>query len=404
MKILQVNVVYNSGSTGKIVYDIHTGLQKHGIYSVVCYGRRDSTKETHVYKVSSELYSKLNNLLSRFTGWMYGGCFFSTRRLISIIKREKPDVVHLHCLNGYFVNIYRLLDFLKNSNIKTVLTLHAEFMHTGGCGYALDCERWLTGCGHCPRLRKETKSLIFDRTHEAWVRMKHSLSGFGDNLVVVSVSPWLMERAKRSPIMSDKNHCVIFNGIDTEIFKPYNTELKQKHRISDEKIVFHATAFFNDDPNHIKGGYYVLKLAEAMRELPVKFLIAGKYDPSIKVPENVELLGCIYDQRLLAKYYSIADVTLLTSKRETYSMVCAESLCCGTPVIGFKAGAPEQISIPDYSKFVKFGNIRALLANIQGMIEKKSDKDKIAVTAAKIYSKRKMVSDYAEVYNDSMGQ
>ena len=402
MKILQVNVVYNRGSTGKIVHDIHAELQKRGIDSVVCYGRRDRTKAPHVYKVCSELYSKLNNLLSRFTGWMYGGCFFSTNRLISIIKREKPDIVHLQCLNGYFINIYRLLDFLKKSNIRTVLTLHAEFMHTGGCGHALGCDKWLTGCGHCPKLREETKSLIFDRTHEAWVRMKNALNGFGDNLVVVSVSPWLMERAKRSPIMYDKKHCVIFNGIDTKVFKPYDTgELKKKHGISDEKIVFHATAYFNNDPNHIKGGYYVLKLAKAMRGLPVKFLIAGQYDLNIKVPENVELLGCIYNQKSLAEYYSMADVTLLTSRKETYSMICAESLCCGTPVVGFKAGAPEQISIPEFSCFVQFGDVPALLYNTRGMIEKGLDKEKIANIAAEIYSKEKMVSDYIGVYNDT---
>ena len=232
--------------------------------------------------------------------------------------------------------------------------------------------------------------------------MKNALNGFGDNLVVVSVSPWLMERAKRSPIMYDKKHCVIFNGIDTKVFKPYDTgELKKKHGISDEKIVFHATAYFNNDPNHIKGGYYVLKLAKAMRGLPVKFLIAGQYDLNIKVPENVELLGCIYNQKSLAEYYSMADVTLLTSRKETYSMICAESLCSGTPVVGFKAGAPEQISIPEFSCFVQFGDVPALLYNTRGMIEKGLDKEKIANIAAEIYSKEKMVSDYIGVYNDT---
>jgi glycosyltransferase involved in cell wall biosynthesis len=130
-------------------------------------------------------------------------------------------------------------------------------------------------------------------------------------------------------------------------------------------------------------------------------LIAGKYDPSIKVPENVELLGCIYNQKSLAEYYSMADVTLLTSRKETYSMICAESLCCGTPVVGFKAGAPEQISIPEFSCFVQFGDVPALLYNTRGMIEKGLDKEKIANIAAEIYSKEKMVSDYIGVYNDT---
>ena len=106
MKVMQINCVYNSGSTGKIVHDLHNELIANGIESVVCYGRGKKVKEKNVYKTCGELYSKVNNLFSRITGIMYGGCFFSTNKLLRIIKKEKPDVVHLHCLNGYFVNIY----------------------------------------------------------------------------------------------------------------------------------------------------------------------------------------------------------------------------------------------------------------------------------------------------------
>jgi hypothetical protein len=154
---------------------------------------------------------------------MYGGCFFSTNKLISIIKKEKPDVVHLHCINGYFVNIYRLVSWLNKSKIKTVLTLHAEFMHTANCGHALECDKWKTGCGKCPRLKKETKSLLIDSTHRSWVKMKKAFDGF-ENLVVTSVSPWLMERAKQSPILADKNHTVVYNGLDTNVFKLYQIQ------------------------------------------------------------------------------------------------------------------------------------------------------------------------------------
>ena len=85
MKILQVNCVYNTGSTGKIMYDVHTELVKNGYNSVVCYGRGAKTTDKNVYKTCGEVYSKFNNLLSRFTGIMYGGCYFSTNKLISII-------------------------------------------------------------------------------------------------------------------------------------------------------------------------------------------------------------------------------------------------------------------------------------------------------------------------------
>jgi len=126
MKILQINCVYKRGSTGKIVHDIHKEFIHKGIKSVICYGRGPKVKEKNVFKSSSEILAKYNNLKSRITGLPYGGSWFSTNYLLKIVKKENPDIVHLHCINGYFVNIYKLIKFLNQNNIRTVLTLHGE--------------------------------------------------------------------------------------------------------------------------------------------------------------------------------------------------------------------------------------------------------------------------------------
>ena len=401
MKILQVNCVYKKGSTGKITYDIHSELLKQGIESVVCYGRGEKINESHVYKTCGEVYSKINHLLSEFIGVMYGGCFFSTNKLIKIIKKEKPDVVHLQCINGYFVNIYRLVSWLKKHDIKTVLTLHAEFMYTANCGYALDCDKWQTGCGHCPRLKQETKSFLVDGTHKSWQKMKKAFDGFNDNLIVTSVSPWLMERAKLSPILNDKKHEVVLNGVNTDVFHFYDTaELRSQMGLNGFKVIFHATPSFDDNINNIKGGYYVLKLAEKMLDENVKFVVAGNHPEGLKVPPNVILLGKVSDQELLAKYYSMADITLLTSKKETFSMVTAESLCCGTPVVGFKAGAPEQIAIPEYSSFVDFGDLESLHEEMKKFLAESFLKIDIALTSNCKYAKQTMTENYLKIYEE----
>lgn len=399
MKILQVNCVYKKGSTGKIVQDIHSDLKENDIESIVCYGRGEEIIEKNVHKVCGELYSKVNNLRSRITGIMYGGCYFSTRKLIKVIKEEEPDIVHLHCINGYFVNIYYLVSWLKENNIKTVLTLHAEFMYTGGCGHSLDCEKWNGGCGNCPQFKKETKSLWRDATHIMWKRMRKSFSGFDDNLVIVSVSPWLKQRAEKSIILGGKKHCVILNGLDTEIFKLYNSErLRAKHNLTDEKIIFHATPFFDDKFYNIKGGHFVLQLAEMLKGKKIKIFVAGRYDTKMSVPSNVVLLGAISEQRQLAEYYAMADITLLTSKRETFSMIVAESLCCGTPVVGFKAGGPEQITIPEYSEFVEYGKVEVLKEKIEEWLDREYFNEVISENARKKYAKKKMTADYMEIY------
>lgn len=398
MKVLQVNCVYGKGSTGKLVRDIHMALQAEEIASAVCYGRGEKTDEPNVFKTCGELYSKCNNLLSRFTGLMYGGCFFSTNRLISLIQKERPDVVHLHCINGYFVNIYRLLAWLKKQRIRTVLTLHAEFPYTANCGHALECERWKTGCGSCPRFRQETKSLLLDRTHRSWSKMYAEFDGF-DLLTVVSVSPWLRARAECSPMLQGKRHAVILNGVDTTVFRPRETdELRKRLGIGEKRVVFHATASFSDAPAHLKGGYYVLELAKQMKN--VVFLVAGKHGSELQPPENVKLLGDLSDQEELARLYSLADVTLLTSRRETFSMPLAESLCCGTPVAGFCAGGPESVALHEYCSFSEYGDLRTLEQSVKAYLQGAPAKDAIAEKARNSYSKEEMCREYIKLYRD----
>ena len=396
MKLLQINCVYREGSTGKLVYELHKALEAEGTDSVVCYGRGQRAEGARVYKTCGEWYAKANNLRSRFTGLMYGGCRLSTRRLISIIRKEKPDVVHLHCINGYFVNIYALVAWLKKEKIRTILTLHAEFMYTGNCGHALDCERWKTGCGQCPRRKSETKSLFFDRTHGSWLRMKKAFEGFRD-LTVVSVSPWLMDRAKQAPILSEFPHQVILNGVDTEIFRPCETAgLRKELGLEGKQVVFHTTAEFSADPAHLKGGCHVLELARRMPE--TVFLVAGTYDQSIVPPENLRFLGKISDQRRLAAFYSMADACVLTSKRETFSMLVAESLCCGTPVLGFEAGGPEGIAVKEFTKFVPQGDIDGLLYALKSCLKEGKSVD--AEFCQKLYGKDAMCAAYVRLYHE----
>lgn len=399
MKVLQVNVVYNNGSTGKVVADIHNSLISRNIEAIICYGRGEFLYQKGIYKTSFEIAAKINALKSRLTGLQYNGSFISTNYLLYIIKKEKPDIVHLHCLNGYFVNIYRLINFLKVNNTKTILTLHAEFMFTGSCGYSLDCTKWMnkSGCYQCPILWDATRSYFLDRTQIAWKNMKKAFDGF-DNLIVTSVSPWLMNRASKSEILKFKNHITIQNGIDTaNIFHPCEFDsLKKQHQISNEKIILHVTSNFESD---IKGGKYIIELAKRLESEAIKIFIIGNRRKMNNLPINIIDVGRINDQKILAAYYSMADITVLTSKRETFSMVCAESLSCGTPIVGFKAGAPEQIALQEFSEFVEYGEIDLLEVTIRTWLDKKEhSKKEISEIASVYYSKEKMIEEYLNVY------
>lgn len=400
MKILQINIVYDVGSTGKIVSDIHKALLSFGHSSIVIYGQGNKCNDPKIIRVTSKYETKVYTLYSRLSGYPYSGCFFSTNKILRTIKIFTPDVVHLHVINSHFVNHSRLLYFLKKHKINTVITLHAEFMYTGKCGHSFNCERWKTGCGKCPQKYDTPKSWIFDRTDSEWKRKNKCYNGF-DHLKIIPVSPWLKERAMQSPFFRNKLIYTIGNGVDTQgVFKPTNYEgLKKKHGITDEKILLHVTPSFMDP---YKGGHFMWDLANRLAAERVRIIIIGYNGNLENIPSNVIVLSNIVDQNELAMYYSFADLTILTSKRETFSMVCAESLSCGTPVVGFKAGAPEQISLKEFSEFVDYGDVDKLESCIRMWIDKKHlIVNSLVKEAKKHYSKEKMFQEYMNVYQNS---
>ena len=396
MKILQINCVYGTGSTGRLTQAIHTRLLAEGIKSVVCCGRGPRRTDPHVHKVCGELYAKAQHAEADLTGLVYGGCVLSTARLLHILRREAPDIVHLQCINGYFVNIFRLVRWLKRHSVPTLLTLHAEFPYTANCGIAADCEKWRTGCGSCPQLRAQTGSLLFDRTAAAWKRMRDAFAGFS-NCTVVSVSPWLRGRAEQAPVLAGLHHVTIGNGVETAIFHPVAAvDLRRRYTSARRRLVLHVTASFSPEQGSLKGGWYVLALAKRMPD--VTFAVVGNRDPLQNVPDNVLDIGRLEDQALLAAWYSAADAALLTSRRETFSLVTAESLCCGTPVVGFRAGGPESIAPPSCCEFVEYGDLDALEHALRSRLEATPDRAAIAADAAARFSMENMYRAYKAEY------
>lgn len=394
-----MNNVYNRLSTGKIVADIHHSLISQGYDSYVCYARGPKVKEKHVLRFSWDLYAKINTLRGRLTGILYGGCLISTIRLIRFIKKIHPDVVNLHCINDSSVNIYRLLQYLSSANIKTVITLHAEFFHTGNCGHAYSCEKWKKGCFNCNQLHQLHS--LFDNTQISWRRMMDAISSFGtDNLIFTSVSPWLKSRAIQNQIVGKYKHFVTLNGVDVNSFtrKPYSLKDKTEVGLSEHPVIMYVTSSF---PSVAKGGNFVLQLAKRMPDMDI--LVLGEYDRTQQLPHNIIPMGRVLDRNRMALFYSMADITLVVSKAETFSMPVAESLCCGTPVVGFEAGGPESICLKDYCIFVPFGKMDSLEDAIRKTLQKDYNHAEIICRAHSLYSKEQMTASYIDVYQRIVG-
>ena len=397
MKVLFVNCVYEKGSTGKIVRDLQKGLEELGIATVVCYGRGKNVSKENVYKTCGELESYASHFFSKLNGLRYGGNPISTKRLEWIIEKEKPDIVHLHCLNGYFLNIYRFIVWLKRHDIKTVLTLHAEFMYTGNCGIAYDCDRWRTGCGSCPRLKQKTGISFLDRTSESWKRMKSAFEGFG-KLKVVAVSDWIRQRAGQSPVLNRADISCIHNGIDIQNFTSIGKQnereyLEQKYGIpGNKRIILHVTPGFD---NSVKGGDFFIKIAE---RLPQEYqaVIVGCNE---KVSDAVISIAFTNNQADLAAVYRAADVFAMTSRMDNYPTVCVEANCCGTPIVGFDVGGVAETIGTGMGEVVPAFDLDAFYKKVIFWSEKKHEISTHTISERRKYCDRsRMTEDYLNLY------
>lgn len=406
MKIILINITAKSGSTGKIVNDLSQELKERGHDIKIIYAHTEKINEPNYYQVSRPLEAKITSQICKLGRAVYKGNPLSIRRIKHIINETNPDIVHIHCINGFMCNIFKLFDFLAEKNIKTVVTHHAEFFYTGSCPYSFECKEFIVNeCRNCPRLRYSAFSRIFPNTHYNWKKMHSSINKFKkENLRFVSVSPWVHERSTLSPIVNAYSDTVIKNGIDTTVFTFRNdretlkmgSELK---RIS-TKIILHVTSHFSVNPSSgIKGGYLIVDLAKRFPEYT--FIIVSSVVSDISdLPSNVMIWGRAKSQIELSQLYSISDVTVITSKKESFSMVVAESLCCGTPVVGFKAGGPESIALKGYCNFCDYGNLDLLSDTIKSVLSNSINKSYISKISKLIFSKEIMCNRYLDLYKE----
>ncbi len=397
MKILLIDVDCKNSSTGNIVFNLYKHINSLGDEASICYGRGELIKDKNVYKFGIDVETYIHAFLTRVTG--YTGCysFFSTRRLIRYIEEFNPDLVHIHELHAYFVNIKPLLNYLKRKKIKTVMTLHCEFAYTGKCGHSLECDQWKTQCEKCPHLRDYISTKWFDHTNYMFNQKKRLFYDF-EELIIVTPSIWLLSRAKESFL---KNHVIqiINNGIDINVFTPVESQdLREKLEITDDEKVVLALA-----PNIMsreKGGQFVEKIADLLSEENIRFLYVGTDDKEIVKRNNNIFIGKIKDNNLLAKFYSLADLFVICSERENYPTTCLEAQACGTPVYGFNTGGIVETCL-DSSNLVKYGDIISLADRIKEADKKNKESIvKLSTAARDHFDNYVFLEKYYRLYKD----
>ena len=394
--LLQVNTTLNSGSTGRISEQISLLAEKKGWQCYIAHGGRYVNRsQLPTIQVSSKIDNIVHAIKGEFWGLRGFGSILSTRKFIRQLDKLKPDIVHLHNIHGYYINIEILLLYLAEKNISIVWTLHDCWSFTGHCTHfeKQGCNKWKTECGHCPLLMNQYKSRVFDRTRDNF-RKKRELYSKLKNLTVVPVSNWLGNLVSQS-ILGMHKIKVINNGIDLDIFRPTNNSIRQNLGIKDNiKIILGVSSDFGPE----KGKKEFIELSKNPRYQIIMVGLANKNN----IPENIICISRTNSQKELAEYYSAADIFLNPTYNDTFPTTNIEAIACGTPVVTYRTGGSPEIIDAETGLVVERGDFHAMSCAIEKMLEKGKNyySEACRNRAVRLYDKNERFLDYIKLYDE----
>lgn len=396
MKILQINSVCGFGSTGRIAVQIQKTVEQNGGEGIIAFGRGEAPEGVNSYKINSDIDVKIHGVLSRITdrqGFYSKG---ATHRLVNFIKEYNPDVIHLHNIHGYYLNVKILFDFLAEYGKPVVWTLHDCWAFTGHCSHFSyeKCDKWKSGCYSCPLKNEYPASLLLDNSKKNYDEKKQLFTAV-KNAVIVTPSEWLGGIVKES-FLGKYPVKVIYNGIDIDCFKPTESSFKEKYGIEDKKIVLGVASVWTEKKG-IKDFY---KLNEIIGD-DYKIVLVGLNSAQLaELPEGIIGIKRTSSARELAEIYTAADVFVNTSREETMGLTTVEALACGTPAVVCNATAVPEVVTEKSGIVIEPDNIDMLLNAVKGISFSKED----CMERAAEFELSKQYRKYYDLYMDILNR
>ena len=318
-----------------------------------------------------------------------------TRLLLVKLSQIDPDVIHLHNIHGYYLNFPMLFRYIKKNDISVVWTFHDCWSFTGHCPHftVAKCDKWMTECHHCPSLRDYPKSYV---DHS---RMMHRLKkkwflGVKD-MTIVTPSEWLAGLVKQS-FLKDYPIKVINNGIDLSVFKPTDSDFREKYGCRDKHILL-GVAF---GWGYKKGLDVFLELSKRLPS-DYQIVLVGTDDSVDKqLPENIISIHRTNNQAELAEIYSAADVFVQPTREENYPTVNMEALACGTPIVTFRTGGSPEIADETCGVVVDVDDIDAMEREIIRICKDKPYSKEACLARASGFDMKKRFEEYIDLYKE----
>ena len=360
LRYVQLNSFYN-GSTGSIMRGLHAQLSNCGVDSYCFWGRRHATIDGHMQCCATKPEVYLHGAMTRLRDRMG---FYSKRDTVRLLKRLDeidPDVVHLHNIHGYYVNIEMLFAWVAAHRCQVRWTLHDCWALTGHCAHFtyVKCAQWMTHCAYsesCPQPDAYPKTICKSncaRNFEDKRRIFTSVPP--ERMTLICPSQWLADLVAKSFLKGYPVE-VRHNTIDKAVFKPTPSDFRERYGIGDRFMILGVASPWTER----KGLGDFVRLAGELDSDRYAIVLVGLSAKQMKsLPVGIIGLTRTDSPQELAGIYTTADVFFNPTVEDNYPTVNLEAEACGTPVITYDTGGCRE-TIADVRSHVVEGYSQAV--------------------------------------------
>lgn len=339
MKVLQINSFFSVGGPPRIVNGIYDTLVEQGHECKIAAAREQYYSEEDSIQIGTKLGVYFNALSCRLFDDDGFRSKKATQELVRRIKEYDPDVIHLHNLHSYYMNIEILFGYLKGCGKPIFWTLHDCWAFTGHCTHFVvaGCDQWKTQCRECSQMKEFPSCYGRGNVYENYRRKKAAFTGVPD-MTIITPSEWLANLVRQS-FLGEYPIEVQYNKVDTGLFKPTPSDFRERYHLEGQKVILGVAQNWSDR----KGLRDFMELAKRL-DKSYTIVLVGLTQKQIKeLPKQIIGLRRTNNVEELAAIYTMADLFVNPSREETFGLTTVEAESCGTKAVVYKNTACEEI-------------------------------------------------------------